>query len=175
MGTGFTAAYGYGDLGPHQGLTMEIRPATEADAPRLGELGALLVELHHTFDADRFLAPTPETPRGYGRYLVSQIGRDDVLVLVAADESGVCGYVYAGLEGVDWMALRGPAGVIYDLVVDPARRREGLGRRLLNEALTALDERGAPRFVLSTAEQNEEAQRLFAAMGFRRTMVEMTR
>jgi len=29
--------------------------------------------------------------------------------------------------------------------------------------------------VLSTAERNEAAQRLFASAGFRRTMVEMTR
>jgi RimJ/RimL family protein N-acetyltransferase len=29
--------------------------------------------------------------------------------------------------------------------------------------------------VLATAEQNEAAQRLFAGMGFRRTMIEMTR
>jgi RimJ/RimL family protein N-acetyltransferase len=29
--------------------------------------------------------------------------------------------------------------------------------------------------VLSTAERNEAAQRLFASMGFRRTMIEMTR
>jgi len=29
--------------------------------------------------------------------------------------------------------------------------------------------------VLSTAEQNEPAQRLFARAGFRRTMIEMTR
>ena len=154
---------------------MEIRPAIEADAPRLGELGAMLVELHHKLDADRFLAPTPETPRGYGRYLVSQMGREGVLVLVATDETGVCGYVYAGMEGNDWMALRGPAGVVYDLVVDPARRREGIGRRLLDEALTFLEERAAPRFVLSTAERNHAAQGLFAAAGFRRTMVEMTR
>jgi ribosomal protein S18 acetylase RimI-like enzyme len=37
-----------------------------------------------------------------------------------------------------------------------------------------LKTRGAPRVVLSTAEQNGEAQRLFARGGFRRTMVEMT-
>jgi hypothetical protein len=29
--------------------------------------------------------------------------------------------------------------------------------------------------VLSTAEQNESAQRLFASAGFRRTMIELTR
>jgi len=156
-------------------MTMEIRPATTADAARLGELGALLVELHHGFDAQRFLAPTPETARGYGLFLVSQIGRDGVLVLVAEDADGVWGYVYAGLEGADWMALRGPAGAVYDLVVDPARRRQGLGRRLLDAAISRLETLGAPRVVLSTAERNAEAQSLFAAAGFRRTMIEMTR
>ena len=46
---------------------------------------------------------------------------------------------------------------------------------LLEETLAFLKSRGAPRVVLSTAEQNEHAQRLFASAGFRRTMVEMTR
>jgi len=121
------------------------------------------------------MAPERGTARGYGQYLASQIGREDVLVLVAADADGVWGYVYGAIEGADWMALRGPAGVIHDLVVDPARRREGLGRRLLDEALRFLEQRGAPRVVLSTAEQNAAAQSLFAASGFRRTMIEMTR
>jgi hypothetical protein len=31
------------------------RPATSADLPRLGRLGTLLVEVHHAFDAQRFL------------------------------------------------------------------------------------------------------------------------
>jgi ribosomal protein S18 acetylase RimI-like enzyme len=39
----------------------------------------------------------------------------------------------------------------------------------------ALADRGAPRVVLSTAERNGAAQRLFELAGFRRTMVEMTR
>jgi ribosomal protein S18 acetylase RimI-like enzyme len=73
------------------------------------------------------------------------------------------------------MSLRGPAGVIHDLVVDPARRRQGVGRTLLAATLEALTERGAPRVVLSTATQNAAAQQLFAAFGFRPTMIEMTR
>jgi len=34
---------------------------------------------------------------------------------------------------------------------------------------------GAPRVVLWTAEKNDPAQRLFTRLGFRRTMIEMTR
>ena len=54
-------------------------------------------------------------------------------------------------------------------------RGRGLGGMLLDATLAALEARGAPRVVLSTAERNEPAQRLFARAGFRRTMIEMTR
>ena len=154
---------------------FEIRSATPDDASALGRFGALLVSLHHDYDPERFIAPGPATERGYGGFLVSQLERKDVIVLVAKAEGAVLGYAYAGVEGNDWMALRGPAGVIHDLVIDPGRRREGIGTALLQAALTALTDRGAPRVVLSTATRNEAAQRLFAAAGFRETMIEMTR
>ena len=85
------------------------------------------------------------------------------------------GYTYAGIEDVEWMALRGPAGVLYDIVVDPDRRRRGVGRLLLEATIAELRSARAPQVVLSTAERNERAQRLFESAGFRRTMVEMTR
>ena len=46
---------------------------------------------------------------------------------------------------------------------------------LLEETCKRLAEMGAPRVVLSTAAKNEGAQKFFEAMGFRRTMIEMTR
>jgi ribosomal protein S18 acetylase RimI-like enzyme len=60
-------------------------------------------------------------------------------------------------------------------VVDPAHRGRGIGQALLDATLAELQSRGAPMVVLSTAERNEVAQRLFARAGFRRTMIEMTR
>jgi ribosomal protein S18 acetylase RimI-like enzyme len=87
----------------------------------------------------------------------------------------VVGYTYSGVEGNDYMSLRGPAGVLHDIVVDPAHRRNGVGWMLLDATLEALKARGAPRVVLSTAERNHAAQRLFDGAGFRRTMIEMTR
>lgn len=153
---------------------LAIRPATVADLPALGRLGALLVDTHHGFDPLRFIAAGPQTEGGYASFLRTQLGRPDAVVLVAEWEGEVIGYVYAGVEGFDWMALRGPAGVVYDILVDPARRGRGVGRMLLDAALEALRERGAPRAVLSTAESNAAAQRLFARAGFRRTMIEMT-
>ena len=154
---------------------VTIRRAAAKDMPAVGRLGALLVRLHHEFDAARFIAASPGTEKGYGAYLGSQLENQDVVILIAEGEGSVIGYTYAGVEGWDYMELRGPAGVLYDIVVDPARRGHGVGRQLLDATLAALAERGAPRVVLSTAEQNEPAQRLFASAGFRRTMIEMTK
>jgi ribosomal protein S18 acetylase RimI-like enzyme len=157
------------------GAPALVRPATRADLPAIGRLGALLVRTHHAFDAQRFIPATAETARLYAGYLGSQLAAADVVILAAERAGEVIGYTYAGVEGNDYMALRGPAGVLYDIVVDPAHRGNGVGRMLLDATLAELAARGAPRVVLSTAERNEAAQRLFARAGFRRTMIEMTR
>ena len=152
-----------------------IRPATPADLPALGRLGALLVRMHHDFDPERFIAATPGTEQAYASFLGAQLEDPNVVVLVAERNGEVVGYTYAGAEGWDYMSLRGPAGVLHDIVVDPAQRGHGIGRMLLDATLAALKARGMPRIVLATAEGNASAQRLFARAGFRRTMIEMTR
>jgi ribosomal protein S18 acetylase RimI-like enzyme len=154
---------------------VSIRPAAAADLKAIGRLGALLVRTHHDFDAERFLAATPQTEHAYASFLGTQLEEPDIVVLVAERGDEVVGYTYAGVEGTDYMALRGPAGVLYDILVHPSHRGQGAGMALLDATLAELKARGAPRVVLSTAERNEPAQRLFARAGFRRTMIEMTR
>jgi ribosomal protein S18 acetylase RimI-like enzyme len=152
-----------------------VRRATSADLPAIGRLGALLVQMHHDFDAKRFIAPTRQTASSYASFLGTQLESPDVAVLVAEENGRVIGYVYAGVEGYDYMSFRGPAGALYDIIVEPACRGRGVGRLLLEATLAFLKSRGASRVVLMTAEQNETAQRLFASAGFRATMIEMTR
>jgi ribosomal protein S18 acetylase RimI-like enzyme len=152
-----------------------IRRATSADLPAIGRLGALLVAEHHDFDARRFLAARDGTPADYASFIGTQMDDPDIAVLVADDDGEVIGYAFAAVEGYDWMELRGPAGVLHDVVVDTGHRRRGVGRLLLEATLTYFKSRAVPRVVLFTAEQNEQAQQLFARAGFRRTMIEMTR
>jgi ribosomal protein S18 acetylase RimI-like enzyme len=135
----------------------------------------MLVQAHYDFDQKRFIAPTSATARGYGSYLGSLLDDPNIVILVADRAGEVVGYTYAGVEGTDYMSLRGPAGVIYDILVAPAHRCHGIGRTLLDATIAALKARGAPRVLLSTAERNVDAQRLFERAGFRRTMIEMTR
>jgi ribosomal protein S18 acetylase RimI-like enzyme len=158
-----------------EAAAVTIRPAKPADLPAVGRLGALLVAQHHEFDPKRFIAATPQTERAYASFLGSQLEEPKTVVLVADRDGEVLGYTYAGVEGYDYMSLRGPAGALHDIVVDPVHRGHGIGGMLLDATLAALEERGAPRTVLSTAVQNDSAQRLFARAGFRPTMIEMTR
>ncbi|HEX7019990.1 MAG TPA: GNAT family N-acetyltransferase [Gemmatimonadaceae bacterium] len=154
---------------------VTIRRAVRGDLPTIGRLGALMVKTHHEFDPKRFMAATPDTEREYASFLGTQLDEAKVVVLVAERDDEVVGYSYAGVEGTDYMSLRGPAGIVYDIIVDPAHRGQGSGRMLLDATIEELRARGAPRVMLSTAERNETAQRLFERAGFRRTMIEMTR
>jgi ribosomal protein S18 acetylase RimI-like enzyme len=152
-----------------------IRRAMTSDLPGLGRLGALLVEAHHELDSRRFLAPNNRTPADYASFLGTKLEDPDAAILVAEAHGDVIGYAYAAVQGYDYTSLRGPAGVLHDLIVEPQHRGRGVGRLLLKAVLTYLTTRGTPRVVLLAAEGNQAAQRLFASMGFRRTMAEMTR
>lgn len=152
-----------------------IRLAEPADLAALGRLGAELVRAHHRFDARRFIAPTGDIEAGYARFLGDQLDQAGSVIYVAARGDALLGYVYAGLEPASWKELRGPAGFIHDLLVEPPARGQGVAKRLLAAAAAWLEQRGAPRLVLWTAHHNDAARRLFAGLGFRPTMVEMTR
>ena len=152
-----------------------IRRATEQDVPALGRLGALLMHTHYDFDPQRFLPPGEGAEEGYGRFLKSQLRGDDAAVLVAERDGVIVGYVFAGLEPLSWKELRDACGFIHDIAVEEPGRRLGVATALLNAAMDWLKSRGAPRVVLWTADRNAGAQRLFDRLGFRRTMMEMTR
>ena len=154
---------------------LTIRRATDADLPILGVLGASLLRAHYAFDQQRFMAPRGDPEAGYAWFLGSQLKEDDVAVFVAEQAGTIVGYVYAGLEPQSWKELREAAGFIHDVVVTPEAQRHGVASALIEAACDWFRSIGAPRVVLWTAEKNEVAQRLFARIGFRRTMIEMTR
>jgi len=152
-----------------------IRRAQETDLPTLGKLGTLLAQTHFDFDSRRFRLGAAASPEGYAQFLRGQMKHVDAAIFVAERDGVVIGYVYAELEPLSWKELREAAGFIHDLAVDVTHRRSGAGAALMEAASDWLRERGAPRVILWTAQQNSAAQQLFSRLGFKRTMIEMTR
>jgi GNAT superfamily N-acetyltransferase len=150
-----------------------IRPAVSTDKDVLGRFGGALMRQHHAEDPRRFIqVENPE--EGYGRFLVSRITDPDSLVLVAEDQGVIIGYIYADVESTSWMDLRGPCGLVHDIYVDPAARRAGAGRALLQAAVAWIRTKGETQVVLFTKTGNAHAHQLFKSAGFRPTMIEMT-
>lgn len=152
---------------------LSVRRATQDDLPRLAPLAADLVRLHHRWDPQRFFT-TERLEEGYRWFLSTQLEREDVIVLMAEVDGEIAGYLYGAIEERDWQALRDECGAIHDILVANTFRKQGVAKALMAAGIAELKKLGAPRVVLMTAEANTEGQKLFASLGFRRTMVEMT-
>ena len=156
-------------------LDATIRRAGPADLRPLGELGALLMRTHYDFDARRFMAPGYDAEGGYAWFLGTQLEDPNAAIFIAERDGEIIGYVYAGIEPQSWKELRDECGYIHDVAVHERGRGMGIASKLIEAAAEWLASRGMPRVVLCTAAKNTKAQRLFERLGFRRTMIEMTR
>lgn len=154
-------------------MALQIRKATRRDLPKIAVLAGQLVRQHLAFDVKRFLfIDNPEA--GYEWWFGKELENKQALILCAKLDRELVGYAYARLEPRDWNALLDAHGALHDILVAESARRKGVGKQLLQRTLVELRARGAPRVVLHTAIKNRAAQKLFASVGFRQTMLEMT-
>jgi RimJ/RimL family protein N-acetyltransferase len=156
-----------------------VREATEADLPALARIGARLARMHHRMDPRRFFV-VPGMEKGYAWWLGKERRNRKAVVLAAVrigrgGKETVVGYAYGRIEPRDWNSLREECGFGIDLMVEPRARRAGVGAALVEAMSAGLARRGAPRVVIQVASLNPEAQEVFGGLGFRPTMVEMTR
>jgi ribosomal protein S18 acetylase RimI-like enzyme len=152
---------------------MLVRPALPSDLSAVSRLAAELVRLHHRLDPRRFMLVEP-IEDGYRWFLSRELESNAAVILVAEEDASIVGYAYGRLEPRNWNDLLDACGKLYDIYVDATARRRGAGRALVDAMLAALRAGGAPRVVLLSAWQNPEAHVFFEALGFRRTMLEMT-
>jgi ribosomal protein S18 acetylase RimI-like enzyme len=151
-----------------------LRPACHDDLGAVARLAGKLARMHHALDDRRFFLPD-RVEEGYAWWLGREIERAEVVLLVALRGGAVVGYAYGRLEERDWNLLLDACGALHDVWVEEGERRRGVASRLVEATIAALVAKGAPRVVLGTAADNAGAQALFERLGFRRTMVEMTR
>ena len=153
---------------------VAVRTAVPDDMPAVARLAAKLVRYHYALDPNRYLLAEP-LEEGYEHFLRGELRSKKAVVIVAENEGAIIGYAYGRLEPRNWNDLLEACGKLHDVYVDEGARRLGAGALLVREVCARLEALGAPRVLLLTAAQNDEGQALFAKLGFRRTMIEMTR
>jgi ribosomal protein S18 acetylase RimI-like enzyme len=87
-----------------------------------------------------------------------KLAHNDDLFFVATDDSVVIGTVMAGYDG--------HRGWIYSVAVSLARRRQGIGTRLIAHAERALVETGCVKINLQVLDGNAAAVRFYATLGY---------
>ncbi len=155
-------------------MSIVIRRCRPADLSGVARLAARLVREHHATDPERYFI-FDRIEEGYAAYLRGELASKRAIVLVAAQGKRIVGYAYGRIEPRDWIMLRDRCGVLHDVYVDSRARRRRVAMRLVEEMIAQLASLGAPRVILMTTAQNTAAQRLFKRLGFRTTMLELTR
>jgi ribosomal protein S18 acetylase RimI-like enzyme len=125
-------------------MVGEIRPYRDSD------LGAV-VDLWQACDLTR-----PWNPPARDIAFCRSSGHGEIFVAQA--DGGIIGTVMAGHDG--------HRGWVYYLAVDPARRRDGLGRRLVAQAEDWLATQGVPKLMLVIRDTNTAVQAFYERLGY---------
>ena len=126
---------------------MPIRPATDAEAEEI----ALIINA--AFEVEREFRTGARTSAAQVRELMA---RETFLV---AEQEG-------RLAGVVEVRAAAPIGYFGMLAVDPAARRAGLGRALVEAAEAHCRRAGCTAMTLSTGEDRRELFPYYGAMGY---------
>lgn len=135
---------------------MEVRRATLSDL-------AALIPLYDGYRV--FYDQRPDLAVAE-RFLRDRLSRGDSVIFLA--EAGGRPVGFTQLYPIFSSISAGPAWVLNDLYVDPAARRGGVARALLERARTHGIETGARWLSLSTQQTNGPAQRLYESLGWQR-------
>jgi ribosomal protein S18 acetylase RimI-like enzyme len=134
-----------------------IHDADARDLPALADL----------FDAYRQFYELPADLDKSARYIAARFAARDSVLLVASDQrQGLIGFCQLYPSWCSLLAA--PIYVLYDLYVNPACRRDGVGRALMQAAADRARQDGKARMDLATAKTNVQAQSLYESLGWER-------
>jgi GNAT superfamily N-acetyltransferase len=138
-----------------------VRLAITSDVAQLSELLSLLFAQEADFKPD-----AERQTRGL-RLIVEQpeVGR----ICCATDGDSIVGMV--SILFTVSTAEGGRAAWLEDMVVHPSRRGQGIGERLLHEAITGARAAGCSRVTLLTDATNSSAMRFYGRAGFVRSQM----
>ena len=105
-----------------------------------------------------------DDPKPQREVFLGHLHRDDAAVFVAEVDGELAGAVSLWIQPrLNWTT---PQGWIPDLYVDPAFRRRGAARALLDACAELCRERGCHVLVLESGHHRAEAHQLYESYGF---------
>jgi ribosomal protein S18 acetylase RimI-like enzyme len=122
----------------------------------VNSIGRLLHDFNREFDE-----PTP-SPSALAERARQLLEAGDTIVLLVGE--GPDGLAVLRFRMAIWTS--GLECYLAELYVVPDRRRQGLGRALMDEALRAARERGADSMDIGVDEPDQAARRLYETLGF---------
>ena len=136
---------------------MNIRPATSDELPDVLRLyaqpafddGAVLDDL----SARRLFARFADYP--------------DYTLYVAEDNGAIVGS-FAMLVMINLGHMGSPSAIVEDVVVDPSLQGRGIGKELMQAAMTHAREKGCYKLVLSSNARRVKAHAFYDSLGFER-------
>jgi len=139
----------------------------------LARMNAVVQALHHDAVPTWFKPPDESGAANLFRQYLDDPGVH--LFLAETEEGEPLGYVMARVLDPPATPLTYGATVVEvdQIAVTPGRRREGVGRALVDAVKQLSDDVGADRLHLTVWDFNEGAQQFFAANGFRTVMRRM--
>ena len=155
---------------------MDIRPATPDDVPDVLPMVAKVCAFHESLDRAKYgFRKHPE--RMYDDWLVSRATDTRSVFLVAdagsEDRRKLVAFLVGTVEPEIPVYRLKNFGFIHDLWVEEKYRHEGIARQMVTLAVERFGEIGVKQVRLDTAAANDAARALFAACGFRPSVVEM--
>ncbi len=155
---------------------MNIRSATVTDVPAVLPMVDRACAFHERLDPAKyaFLANPGEM---YRDWLIARATDSQSVFLIADAESGptpdVVGFLVGSVEREIPIYRVKRFGFVHELWVEEKYRNEGIARQLVTLAVERFTTIGVPQVRLDVAWDNQAARSLFAACGFRPTVVEM--
>jgi ribosomal protein S18 acetylase RimI-like enzyme len=140
-----------------------IRRATPDDVGGILPLWNELMDYHAALDA-RF-QPAPGAEENWADILLDWLQDDDACVLVADAGGKLVGFIIGLVRENPPVLLPSKYGLITDICVDPAWRRQGIGGRLFEALKVWFREKELFIIQLSVAHRNPVSQTFWRAMG----------
>jgi ribosomal protein S18 acetylase RimI-like enzyme len=146
---------------------MTVRTARAEDAAAVAAMWADMARQHSQYDSTRW-GFVEDAEAGWREHFRTMLANESNVMLVAAGPGGELAGFLIGVTGMANPLMRVRCrGEVHDMYVCREFRGQGVGRKLLAEAVRRMKARGAAYVTLLVASANEEATGFYKATGLR--------